>query len=59
MQIVREYQKMHEETYNKFREATELLNVLCSTGGTDPTLDDLYAEVLQLEERLRYINEQL
>lgn len=49
---------MYDETLKKFKEATLLLNQLTMVNETE-SLDDIYAEVLQLEERLRYINEQL
>ena len=49
---------MYEETLKKFKEATQLLNQLSKVNDRGQ-LDDLYAEVLQLEERLKYINDQL
>lgn len=35
------------------------MNLLGSSANDGQNLDDLYAEVLQLEEKLKYINEQL
>lgn len=49
---------MHEETLNQLQQATQVLNDLQSAHVED-NIDDLYAEVVQLQEKLRYIDEQL
>lgn len=49
---------MYEETVRKLKEANQVLQELQEAEISD-NIDDAYAEVLQLEERLTYINEQL
>lgn len=49
---------MYEETLKKLKEAHRVLKEL-EEAKVNENVDDMYAEVLQLEERLQYINTQL
>lgn len=49
---------MYEETLKKLKEAHRVLKEL-EEAKVNENVDDMYAEVLQLEERLQYINSQL
>lgn len=49
---------MHEQTAEQLSQATQILSDL-ESAHVDDSIDEAYAEVVQLEERLRYINEQL
>lgn len=49
---------MHEETMQRLVEATETLEVLRAAKVSED-VDQKYAEVVELEQRLQFINQQL
>lgn len=58
MQLARTYRNMHEETLNRLTEATQTLENLRAARISED-VDQKYAEVLELEQRLQFITHQL